>query len=142
MIDSALFPVSTAMCGALFVVAPGAMRQLHWHLAQDEWQFIINGTLEVGIFLSPGNSTKYTLRGGDLGFAPSGSAHYLRNVDTKNPAYGILIFNNGVFTDIEMNNFLGVFPSAWVATSLNISLAAAQDINYNQPGYAPAKPKQ
>lgn len=26
---------------------PGSLRQLHWHLEADEWQFGINGTLEV-----------------------------------------------------------------------------------------------
>ena len=26
---------------------PGALRQMHWHTNEDEWQFVINGTVEV-----------------------------------------------------------------------------------------------
>ena len=40
-------PASTRMSGALVKAEPYALRQLHWHLGHNEWQFLINGTLEV-----------------------------------------------------------------------------------------------
>ena len=45
--DSEVFAVSDAMSGALVHLYPGGMRQLHWHTNLDEWQFVINGTIQV-----------------------------------------------------------------------------------------------
>lgn len=184
------------------------MRQLHWHLNFDEWQYVINvswaaqpwlfqtvehntwpgstvccvwaasrpvgcsytvlpphttatqalqsaflthqphdlvclapclqGTLEVGVFLAPGESAHGVIGAGDLGFAPQGSGHYLRNIGDE-MAYVVLIFNSGEFTNVDINNFLGVFPPSWVAASLDISTREAEEINYNLPGFAPAQ---
>jgi oxalate decarboxylase len=128
------------MSGALVRIAPGGMRQLHWHLNIDEWQYVINGTVEVGVFLKPKRSVAGVLEAGDLGFAPKGSGHYVRNVGDSE-AYVVLIFNQGEFTDIEISNFLGAFPSSWVAASLNLSVAIAETIDYAKAGFAPGAEK-
>ena len=47
MVDSTLFPISEQFAGALVYAAPNSLRQLHWHVGADEWEFIINGTVEV-----------------------------------------------------------------------------------------------
>ena len=125
-----------AMTGALVRIAPGGMRQLHWHLNFDEWQFAINGTFEVGVFTSPGQSVTGTLNPGDLGFAPRGSGHYVKNTGTT-PGHVVLIFNAGEFTNVDVVNFLGAFPPSWAAASLNISTTAAKGINYGLAGFAP-----
>eukprot|EP00882_Tetradesmus_deserticola_P019848 GHRQ01021390.1.p1 GENE.GHRQ01021390.1~~GHRQ01021390.1.p1 ORF type:complete len:219 (+),score=88.60 GHRQ01021390.1:284-940(+) len=139
MADVTRFPVATELCGAIVRIAPGGMRQLHWHLNIDEWQYIINGTLEVGVFTGPGQSASGILQAGDLGFAPHGSGHYLRNIGQQ-MAYAVLIFNDGLFTDVEIGNFLGTVPPAYVAASLNISDDDARGIDYSLAGFAPAQP--
>jgi hypothetical protein len=53
-------------------------------------------------------------------------------------AHVVLIFNSGEFTNVDLNNFLGVFPPSWVAASLNVSTRDAQAVDYNLPGFAPA----
>jgi len=45
--DVESFPISKDMSGALVKLHPGGMRQLHWHTNLDEWQFVINGTIQV-----------------------------------------------------------------------------------------------
>ena len=40
----------------------------------------VQGTIEVGVFLAPGESETAVIGPGDVGFAPQGSGHYLRNV--------------------------------------------------------------
>jgi oxalate decarboxylase len=81
------------------------------------------------------------MNAGDVGFAPQGSGHYLRNLG-KEMAHVVLIFNSGEFTNVDVNNFLGVFPPSWVAASLDISTADAEAIDYNLPGFAPAQKPQ
>lgn len=124
------------MTGALVRIAPGGMRQLHWHLNIDEWQFAINGTYEVGVFTAPGESVTGTLNPGDLGFAPRGSGHYVKNIGTT-PGYVVLIFNAGEFTDVELVNFLGAFPPSWAAASLNVGTAAVKGFDFGLAGFAP-----
>lgn len=137
MVDVTLFPASDRMVGALVKFAPGAIRQLHWHTTLDEWQFIINGTYEAGVFLQPGVSTLSTLNAGDVGFAGKGTGHWIKN-KSDFEAYMVLIFrsDDGKFTDIESGNFMGAFPPAWVAASLNTTSAFAESIN-SQNGFAP-----
>src|ERR1700731_2989847 len=48
--DSKVFPVSTTIAAALVEVAPGAMRELHWHPNTDEWQYYIEGQARMGVF--------------------------------------------------------------------------------------------
>ena len=45
--DTQYFPASTAISGSLVHFKPGALRQMHWHVNEDEWQFVINGTVQV-----------------------------------------------------------------------------------------------
>ena len=45
--DTTNFEISDAMSGALVKLHPGGMRQLHWHTNLDEWQYVINGTIQV-----------------------------------------------------------------------------------------------
>ena len=47
MADVTGFPISADMAGALVRLEPGGMRQLHWHVNLDEWQYVINGTIQV-----------------------------------------------------------------------------------------------
>ena len=49
MADVTGFPISTDMAGALVRLEPGGMRQLHWHTNLDEWQYVINGTIQVSM---------------------------------------------------------------------------------------------
>lgn len=142
-VDSTMFPVATDMSGAYVVIGPGGMRQLHWHTNFNEWQYVINGSVETGVFLGPGEFTSAVLQAGDLGFAPRGSGHYIRNPNNS-PVTMVLIFDAGVFTNVDINNFLGAVPPSWAAASLGISTAAAKAFNYSRPTFAPAVrvPKQ
>src|SRR5216684_6562258 len=48
--DTKVFPASKTISAALVEVAPGAMRELHWHPNTDEWQSYIEGQARMGVF--------------------------------------------------------------------------------------------
>lgn len=129
------------MSGALVRIAPGGMRQMHWHLNFNEWQYVVNGSVETGVFLAPGSYVNDVLATGDLGFAPRGSGHYLRNPSPDVAADVVLIFDAGLFTNVDVSNFLGAVPAPLVAASLNIRPAAAAAIDYSRGGFAPGSPR-
>jgi oxalate decarboxylase len=95
--------------------------------------------VEVGVFTAPGESAVAVIGPGDLGFAPRGSGHYLRNVGDAS-AHVVLIFDppTGLFTNVDVNNFLGAFPAAWAAASLNAQPAVAAAFDYSRGGFAAA----
>lgn len=45
--DTNVFPASENLIGALVYAAPYSLRQMHWHITAAEWQFMLNGTVEV-----------------------------------------------------------------------------------------------
>lgn len=91
------------------------------------------------MFTAPGESITATIGPGDVGFAPVSSGHYVRNIG-KDPAYLVLVFNNGVFTSIDVSNFLGAVPPSWLAAGLGISSDDARSINYRLAGL-PGRPR-
>lgn len=60
-------------------LAPGAMRGLHWHANADEWQYYPEGSAEISVFLAEGHVVTEPFVAGDIGNAPMGTGHYIRN---------------------------------------------------------------
>jgi oxalate decarboxylase/phosphoglucose isomerase-like protein (cupin superfamily) len=58
------------------------------------------GTVEVGVFTKPGEFDTAIIGPGDLGAAPRGSGHYLRNIG-EDDAHVVLIFNAGREYELE-----------------------------------------
>ena len=58
------------------------MRDLHWHPNANEWQYIINGTIDFGVFNGTGQVWGGSGGPGDVGYAPRGSGHYFINTGT------------------------------------------------------------
>ena len=67
------------MTGAFIKMEPGALRDLHWHPNANEWQYIINGTLDFGVFNGTNQISEGSGGPGDIGYAPKGSGHYFIN---------------------------------------------------------------
>ncbi|KAK9862584.1 hypothetical protein WJX84_008476 [Apatococcus fuscideae] len=130
--SAANLPVSGNMSGAYVTLFPGAMRQMHWHPSANEWQYIIDGSLQFGVFNGTGEVSLGYGGPGDVGYAPQGSGHYFINTgDTT--AHVVLIWDSGLFTNIEVNDFLGVFSPSWTATSLGTSIDFVNSFNTSEP---------
>ncbi len=55
----------------------------------------------------PGVYEEGVLEQGDAGYAPSGSAHWLRNASNDTEAFVVLMFDDGLFTNIDLPWFIG-----------------------------------
>lgn len=70
------FPTSTALSGALNVLKPGGMRELHWHAA-DEWAIVINGSCR-GLVMQYGTDhpiNSWDYMAGDVWYATISAFH-------------------------------------------------------------------
>ncbi|MBR1277119.1 cupin domain-containing protein [Bradyrhizobium sp. AUGA SZCCT0283] len=43
----AQLPISKGIAGVSMRLEPGAMRELHWHPNADEWQYVVEGKVEL-----------------------------------------------------------------------------------------------
>src|SRR2546423_1640618 len=50
------FPVSEKLAGVLMSLAPGALRELHWHANAAEWAYVIKGQCRVTTIDPKGHS--------------------------------------------------------------------------------------
>ncbi|KAL9053614.1 MAG: hypothetical protein Q9162_004642 [Coniocarpon cinnabarinum] len=77
--DPTVFPAAADMSCALVTIEPGAMRELHWHLQSDEWNFFISGTARITVYSPPSSSRTFDYGPGDVGYIPQTLSHYIEN---------------------------------------------------------------
>jgi oxalate decarboxylase len=118
------FPISTTMAGSVIELQPGALRELHWHPNADEWQYYISGTAEMGVFLAQGNAVIDQFEAGDVGYAPMGAGHYIKN--KGNDVCRILVgFNNPHYQAMDLSEWLAGNPLDVLETNLGLSAEVA-----------------
>jgi oxalate decarboxylase len=116
LVDSSNFPISKTMTGAILDLDPGALRELHWHPTADEWQYVIEGKVEVTMFGSGGRYRIETLDKGDVGYIPQGYGHSLENVGDK-PCRVLIGFNTGNYETIDLSQWIAGNPVDVLATN-------------------------
>jgi oxalate decarboxylase len=115
--DSKVFPVSKTIAAALVEVAPGAMRELHWHPNTDEWQYYIEGQARMGVFGASGQARTFDYRANDVGYVPFAMGHYIEN--TGNTTLRFLeIFKSDYYADVSLDQWLALTPPELVNAHL------------------------
>lgn len=121
------FPISTTMAGSLIELQPGALREMHWHPNADEWQYYISGTAEMTVFLAEGHAVTEQFEAGDVGYAPMGAGHYIKN--TGDDVCRVLIgFNSGHYEAIDLSEWLAGNPDDVLSTNLEMSREEAAQL--------------
>lgn len=121
------FAMSSTMSGAYMHLEPGTLRDIHWHPNADEMQYVLRGSVTVGVYGTGGINSTYTLKAGDVGFVPRGFMHYIqanRNDEEGGggPADLLLTFNHPSWTTQELSTWLSVAPPFIAARSLNTTV--------------------
>src|ERR1700722_7488 len=103
------FPISKGIAGVSMQLAPGAMRELHWHATAAEWAFVNKGRVRTTVLSPGGYSETNDFETGDIWFFPRGYGHMLECLGDE-PCHFILIFDNSYFSEF------GTFSiSDWIA---------------------------
>lgn len=113
------FPISTTMSGSLLEIEPGGLRELHWHPVADEWQYYLEGTAEISVFLAEGNVVTEQFEAGDVGYVPMGAGHYILN--TGPGVLKVLVgFNSPRYESNELSAWLAGNPPDILTTNLGL----------------------
>jgi oxalate decarboxylase len=120
IVDSRNFPAAKTIAAALVEVAPGALRELHWHPNGDEWQYYLEGEGRMTVFGSSGLARTYDYRAGDVGYVPSAMGHYIENTGSTTLRF-LEMFRSDHFADVSLQQWLALTPPELVKAHLNLS---------------------
>ncbi|GAA0133780.1 oxalate decarboxylase family bicupin [Paenibacillus sp. YSY-4.3] len=119
IVDSSNFPISKTVAAALVEIKPGAMRELHWHPNNDEWQYYLTGQGRMTVFAGNGIARTFDYRAGDVGYVPFAFGHYIQNTGTE-PLWFLEMFKSDRFADISLNQWMALTPRSLVASNLHV----------------------
>lgn len=122
VVDSTIFPATTAIAAGLVHIKPGGMRELHWHPNASEWQYWLAGKGRMTVFFAEGNAHTQDFNANDAGFVPRDAGHYIENTGDGDLTY-LEIFKTNKFADVSLNNWLRHLPPELVAAHLNLDAA-------------------
>jgi len=131
IVDSSNFPAANTIAAALVEIDPGAMRELHWHPTNDEWQYYISGQGYMTVFASAGAARTFDYQAGDVGYVPFAMGHYILN--TGNDTLRFLeMFRSDRFADVSLNQWLALTPPELVRAHLNLDQSTTAAITANK----------
>ncbi|SHH55704.1 oxalate decarboxylase [Sporobacter termitidis DSM 10068] len=115
--DTANFHVAKTTAAALVEIKPGAMREIHWHNNNDEFQYYLTGQGRMTVFGENGRARTFNYRAGDVGYIPVGYVHYVQN--TGNDTLWFLeAFRSEHFESISLNQTMALTPRSIVGSNL------------------------
>src|SRR4051812_21121517 len=116
------FPISKGIAGVSMTLAPGGMRELHWHATAAEWAFVDKGRVRTTV-LSPGGYRETNdFEPGDVWYFPRGHGHMLECLGDE-PCHFVLIFDNGYFSEFgtfSITDWIGHTPPALLAKNFGV----------------------
>jgi len=113
------FPISTTMTGALLIIEPGGLRELHWHPHAAEWQYYIKGNGRMTVFGSHGRARTDEFGAGDVGYVPQGYGHYIENIGSDDLEM-VAVFNNGSYESISITGWMAGNPDLLLSTNFGV----------------------
>ncbi|WP_240417689.1 oxalate decarboxylase family bicupin [Paenibacillus periandrae] len=119
IVDSSNFPISKTIAAALVELEPGAMRELHWHPNNDEWQYYLTGQGRMTVFAGNGVARTFDYRAGDVGYVPFAFGHYIQNTGTQT-LWFLEMFKSDRFVDVSLNQWMALTPRDLVRDNLNV----------------------
>jgi oxalate decarboxylase len=120
IVDSSNFAASITTSAALVEIEPGAIRELHWHPNNEEWQYYISGQARMGVFTNSGRNRTFNFMAGDVGYVPFATGHYIENIGDQ-PVKMLEMFKTPRFEDVSLVQWMALTPSETVRHHLNLN---------------------
>ncbi len=127
IVDSNTFKAAKTIAAALVEVAPGGMRELHWHSNGDELQYYLSGLARMTVFNADSNAGTYDYQAGDIGYVPRFMPHYVENTGTTTLRF-LELFRSDHFEDISLAQWLSLTPHELVRAHLHIDESVLANI--------------
>lgn len=136
------FPASEGIAGVSMRLAPGGMRELHWHANAAEWGYVVSGSCRTTVIHPDGASYTDNFEPGDVWYFPRGYGHSIQGVG-PDECHFILIFDNGDFSEehtFSITDFLTQAPDHIVAQNLGITQEQAAGLPQGEAYFVQGTP--
>jgi oxalate decarboxylase len=103
-------------------LAPGALRELHWHANAAEWAYVLKGRCRVTTIDPQGRSQQADFGGGDVWYFPRGFGHSIQGLGPEACLF-LLVFDNGYFSEFgtfSITDWLGHTPPEVLARNFGV----------------------
>jgi oxalate decarboxylase len=118
--DTRNFAISSEVAAALVEIAPGHLREVHWHPNSDEWQYYISGKGRMSVFAAEGAARTFDFHAGDVGYVPMSMSHFIENTSDE-PLRYLELFKAPRYMDVSLAQWMALTPHELVAAHLNIN---------------------
>jgi len=136
VLDPTSFPIASMFSAALVTIAPGAMREIHWH-SSDEWNFFLKGKARITVYAAQGNARTLDYNPGSVGYIPMDMTHYIQN--TGNETVIMLeMLQADHFSDISVAQWLALTPHQIVQDTLSLSAETVDNFPVEKQYIVPA----
>jgi oxalate decarboxylase len=119
IVDSSNFPISKTITAALVEIEPGAMRELHWHPNNDEWQYYLSGQGRMTVFAGNGIARTFDYRAGDVSYVPFAYGHYIQNTGNQTLWY-LEMFKSDRYAGVSLNQWMALTSRELVRDNLHV----------------------
>ena len=120
VVDSRNFPASKNFAAGLVRVKPGALRELHWHSNATEWQFYLQGSARMTVFMPVDNARTMDFHAKDVGYVPRVAPHYIENTGDDDLVF-LEMFAAPELLDISLNQWIRHLPKLIAREHLNLT---------------------
>ncbi|HEX3575567.1 MAG TPA: cupin domain-containing protein, partial [Rhodopila sp.] len=111
------WPISKTMSGALMVISPGKMKQLHWNPNANEFQYYLKGKGQVALFGSGGRGKVAEVKAGDSAYIPAGYGHAMLNTGDEDLEM-IQTWDAGKFEEITLRHWMATAPKYLLSNNM------------------------
>jgi oxalate decarboxylase len=132
VVDSTNFPAASTIAAALVEIEPGALREMHWHPTNDEWQYFLTGRGRMTVFASGGKARTFDYQAGDVGYVPFAMGHYVENTGDETLRF-LELFRSPRFADVSLNQWMALSPPRMVRATLNLEEATMASLRKDKP---------
>jgi oxalate decarboxylase len=133
------FPVSTGLAGVLMSLAPGALRELHWHANAAEWACVISGHCRITIIDPAFNSETSDFGPGDVWYFPRGYGHSIQASGAQDCVF-LLVFDSGYFSEyatFSISDWIGHTPPEVLAKAFGVPASTFANFPKEEVYFAP-----
>lgn len=127
-------PVLQGMAFVRETIYPGAAREIHWHMTQNELTTVLSGTGRVHLLNTKGEYAEFDIAEGDMVFAPNGAAHAFANTGDDDLEL-LLAFNDTNADSIDLSMSLPLFPQQIITQPVGVPMDALPTLPIQGDGF-------
>ncbi|HMU26761.1 MAG TPA: cupin domain-containing protein [Solirubrobacterales bacterium] len=135
VLTSAELPVLRGISIKRLLLAPGSIREPHWHANASELTYCVKGDLLVSVLDDADGFSSFTISAGEMFYVASGSLHHIENLGSGE-AELILAFSHERPEDFSMHAAFGAMSDAVLGNTYDLPAADFAVISRNtEPVY-------